>query len=227
VSTPPRPTTVDQVVDAIRDGIKFGRFAPGQRLVEADLTEELGVSRGPLREALGRLATQGLLIIEPYRGAVVRRWTRDDIIELFAVREVLEGEAARSAAARINDGDHRSAFERVVEEIGGLRQLDGLDGFLQENTLLHESIVSLSGNRMLAGLIDQLSTNAYRVQFRNIVVGGAAAQSMVDHDAVIRALLDGNPPAAEQAMRRHVRGSLQLTLQLFDDAPQAKRIGNR
>ena len=87
------------MIEAITDGVKDGRYAPGQRLVEADLTAELGVSRGPLREALGRLAAEGVLELEPYRGAVVRRLTREDVEDLFSVREVLEGEAARLAAS--------------------------------------------------------------------------------------------------------------------------------
>src|ERR1700750_1796687 len=93
---------VTQIVESIREGIRQGHYSPGHRLIESDLTREFGVSRGPVREALGRLQVEGLVEIAPHRGASVRRMTRHDVDELVVVRQMLQGGAARLAALNIN-----------------------------------------------------------------------------------------------------------------------------
>jgi DNA-binding GntR family transcriptional regulator len=207
-------TVVDQITDHIRDGIKHGRFAPGQRLVEADLTRELSVSRGPLREGLSRLASEGHLVIEPFRGAVVRRWTRQDIVDLFGVREVLEGQAAHLAATS-GAAVGRKALLSAVKKVR--RDVDP-QGYMVHNTSFHEDIARLSGNALLQRLLDQLSTNAYRLQFRQVVIHADRRRPLADHLAIAEAIALGDGKAAERAMRRHVRESLEQTLSLFDAA---------
>jgi DNA-binding GntR family transcriptional regulator len=205
-------SVVEQITDHIREGIKHGRFAPGQRLVESDLTRELGVSRGPLREGLNRLASEGHLVIEPFRGAVVRRWTRTDIIDLFGVREVLEGQAARAAALN-TDAAARKALLASVKKVR--RDVDP-QGYLTHNVAFHETISTLSDNALLQRLLEQLSTNAYRLQFRQIVVNADRREALAAHAAIAAAIAAGDGNAAEREMRKHVQNSQQLTLQLFD-----------
>jgi DNA-binding GntR family transcriptional regulator len=112
-----RGETVDFVVDEIREGILSGRYAPGQRLIGRDLTEYVGFSRGPVREALRRLSAEGLIEIVPNRGAVVRHLTRKQVEDLFVVRKNLEGLAARLAAERIHEGKNRALFSEVWEKV--------------------------------------------------------------------------------------------------------------
>src|ERR1700730_1218503 len=102
-TTAPKPTgrtVVERAMDIVRAGIMRARYAPGQRLVEADLMRELGISRGAVRDVLSRLAAEGLVTIEPYRGAIVARLTREGLRSSVDVRELLEGLAARQAAER-------------------------------------------------------------------------------------------------------------------------------
>src|SRR5690606_3964267 len=94
----PDRTAVDKVAHAIVEGIKAGIYAPGQRLIEADLTRDLGVSRGPVREATRRLGAEGILDVLPHRGAVVRKLSRRDVAAIYQIRELLEGLAARLSA---------------------------------------------------------------------------------------------------------------------------------
>lgn len=212
-ANPSRATAVQAVVDAIIEGVKEGRYAPGQRLVEADLTAELGVSRGPLREALGRLAAEGVLEIEPYRGALVRRLSRADVVDLFQIREVLEGEAARLAATLIDEGDHRARLEAGIGAVDRYRDRSDSIAYMDENSRFHELIVELSGNKLLARLIGQLHVHAFRLLFRRMVVEDTAVEnSIADHDAVASAILAGDPRAAERAMRQHVRRSGEMVL---------------
>lgn len=208
----PRRTAVDEVVLAIQTGIRTGRYVPGQRLVESDLTKELGVSRGPLREALSRLAAAGVLDIEPFRGAVVRRMTRDDVLELFQMRAVLEGEAARLAALRIDDGDNRKRLEAAAKSMRGFLQKDDLRAYMDVNTELHDLIVDVSGNRLLQSFVQQLHTHSYRLQFRNLLNAGVKANSIGDHEDILGAILAGQPKKAETAMRKHINRSLELSL---------------
>ncbi|HEX6313021.1 MAG TPA: GntR family transcriptional regulator [Acidimicrobiia bacterium] len=216
-SAPPdrsnRATAVESVMEAITEGVKDGRYAPGQRLVEADLTAQLGVSRGPLREALGRLAAEGLLELEPYRGAVVRKLTREEVVDLFRVRELLEGEAARLAALRIDEGDHRRRLEAGIDAVDAFRRQGDRLGYMDENARFHELIVELSGNRLLARMIGQLHVHAFRLLIQRMVVDGSAVEDSIrDHDEVATAIRAGDARGAERAMRAHVRRSGEMVL---------------
>src|SRR5919204_2708887 len=96
-------TAVDRAADGIRERLLAGDYAPGQRLIEVELVEELQVGRNTVREALARLASDGVVKIEPHRGASVPRLSVKELEELYAVREVLEGLAARLAALNIRE----------------------------------------------------------------------------------------------------------------------------
>jgi DNA-binding GntR family transcriptional regulator len=206
-------TAVDSVVEAITEGVKDGRYAPGQRLVEADLTRELGVSRGPLREALGRLAAEGIVVNEPYRGAVVRKLTRADIVDLFQIREVLEGEAARLAALSIAEGDHRRRVAASLKTLERFKRRPDTYAYMDENTRFHDLVVELSGNKLLARLIGQLQVHAFRLLLRRLVAeSDAVGDSIREHESVARAILAGDGRAAEREMRKHVRRSGRMVL---------------
>src|SRR5262245_21333210 len=96
----PRSIAVADVVAWIRERVRAGRFVPGQRLVEADIIRELSCSRSRVREALQRLATEGVVTIEEFKGASVKHLTRDEVVQLYRARMVLEGLAAGDCAAR-------------------------------------------------------------------------------------------------------------------------------
>ena len=106
---------VDVVFRTIRDGIISGRFAPGQRLVIRDLAEQIPYSRSTFREAFRRLAAERLVSLVPNRGVAVQRLTPPEMADLFEIRALLEGQAARRAAERIGDGGHRRRFTAMWE----------------------------------------------------------------------------------------------------------------
>ncbi|QJX02130.1 GntR family transcriptional regulator [Alcanivorax sp. IO_7] len=108
----PPLSSPDAVIEAICKGIGSGRYVPGQRLVEADLTRELGVSRGPVREALKRLAAERIITLTRHKGAYIRSLGREEVRDLLQNIEVLLGLAARLAAQRIDQADHRGASRR-------------------------------------------------------------------------------------------------------------------
>ncbi len=204
-------------MDGIRRRIRDGVYSPGQRLIEADLTRVLGVSRGPLREAMSRLAAEGLLKLEPNR-MTVRALTRDEVRGISAIRELLEGLAARVAAERVAAGTRPEKFKRVWDEMSQIAVRSNTSAYVEANQRFHEGIVQLSGNPALEKLIDQLSTPLYRFQFRSRLTAERLKRGHDDHVEVARAILAGDPGSAERFMRKHLRNSAKLILSLPDDA---------
>ena len=115
------PSSPDQITTRLIEGIQAGRYVPGQRLIEADLTAEYGVSRGTVREALSRLAAEGLIHLVPHRGAYIRSLTRTDVNDILLVVERLASLAARLAAEAIGQGRNRADFTRAYEGVVAFR----------------------------------------------------------------------------------------------------------
>lgn len=211
-------SAVERIIDEIRRGTKEGRYAPGQRLIEADLTRSLNVSRGPLREAMARLAGDGLVKIEPNRGVTIRALTREEVRSISTIREALEGLAARLAAARIDAPGNRAEFKRVWAEMASERARSHASEYVEINERFHTTIVRISGNPPLAQLLDQLRTPFYRFQFRSRLQPEALGRGHADHAEIAAAILAGDAERAERAMRRHLRNSAKLIDSLPDDA---------
>src|SRR5438445_9257378 len=111
-------TLWQRVYDHLREEILTGRLKPGAELGEVPLSEQLGVSRGPLREAIGRLAAEGLVTVRPRRGAVVRSLSKEEFLELYQVREGLEAMAVRLAVPRLRE-EGVAGLPRLAEELEG------------------------------------------------------------------------------------------------------------
>lgn len=217
-SSPPplRPGTLaEALIERIREAIMDGRFVPGQRLIEADLMAELDASRGPVREALRRLGTEGIVDLVPNRGAVVRKLNRKDFSDLFRMREALEGLAARMAAERVAAENLGSDFRRAAS---ALTESDGHQPgvFTRENHALHQLIVDYSNNPQLAETLKQMRIPLARLHIRSAVDQGYREQSRREHDAVIAAIATGDAEAAEANMRRHLREAAARVLAMAE-----------
>lgn len=193
----------DDVLTAIRDAIIQGEFAPNQRLVEADLSEQFGASRSGVRSALFELANEGLVERVQNRGARVRAVTLDEAIEISEVRMVVEGLCAAKAAEHITD-----------EEIAELRALGTAmrtavaDGhvlrYSELNQTLHLRIREISGQSAAGGVLERLRAQNVRHQFRLALVPGRPDVSLAEHLAIIDEICARAPDAAERAARRHL-----------------------
>ncbi len=109
------------IVREILRGLYRGRFVPGQKLIEADLTRDFGVSRGSVREALNRLAAEGVVTLTLHRGAYIRSLTRAEVVELLSVMEVIVGLAARTAAQRINLPGNRALLDEAYNHLASFK----------------------------------------------------------------------------------------------------------
>lgn len=212
-------SVVDMAVDRIRQKIMRGQFVPGQRLIEPDLAEQINVSRTALREAFRRLAAEGLLELALYKGATVRMLKKDDVAEVFMIRELLEGLVARLATVAINKNpklkkallENRDAMRKAV------KALDAGDAYTMANTQFHQLLLDAIESPQLERMVSQLQMPLYRMIYARLLAEPARLKSLSDHERIIEAILDNDPQRAEREMQAHVHNSGELLLSLSDD----------
>ena len=211
-NTARRVSAVEHVVAELFEGLMAYRYAPGQRLVEADLTRQFNVSRGTVREAFRRLAADGLIEIVPNRGAVVRRLSLRDLAELFEIRCELEGLAARLAARNISAAACRHAFEEAIEMIWDDAPRLRITTYLDENARFHEAVLKASGNRQLGNVSRQFQLPVIMSQVSALLTPQTLERSLGEHRAIARAILAGDADAAEHQMREHLHRAAELAI---------------
>jgi|SRR6185312_317015 len=199
----------DEAFEKIVQAIAAGDFKPGGRISEASLARQLGISRGPLREALGRL--EGRLVErKPRIGVKVIELSDKDLVELFAVREALEGMACRLAAMNASDEELARLKTLLSEHSKNKRILSG-KGYYQRTSDndFHFQIFRCARNERLRQLLNEglyFQLRLYR--FRAGSKPGRAHVAFGEHQKIIAALLARDPDAAEAAMRAHIRHAL-------------------
>jgi DNA-binding GntR family transcriptional regulator len=208
------PTSAVRVHAELRSGIMEGRLAPGERLRAEALAERLGTSRTPVREALLMLEREGLVVVEPHRGAVVRAFDAADLLDLYEVRELIEPHAAMRAATRIEP----EAMNRL-HELCDLAEEPGAttDDHIAYNEEFHALIVAAAQSpRLLAALHGVAGIpRAFRAAFW--ADPAQLAQSLFCHRELTRALELRRPELAEVVMRMHILGARDFLLRVVDD----------
>ncbi len=224
---PAHGATVAFVVERLREDILAGRLPPGSRLVECDLTARFAVSRGPVREALRRLAADGLIEHWPHRGAVVRRLTEREIRELFAIRIEMEALAARLAAGT-GALDRRARFVAAIQPIYADAPRNPCD-YLKENAAFHDAVMALADNLELRALAARLQLPLIMAQVGDVLTPPVLEASVQEHRAIARAILERNPEAAAAHMRAHLEraAALALARRASAEAPSAAGRGRR
>jgi DNA-binding GntR family transcriptional regulator len=187
----------------LRDAITSGAFQPNQHLVEKDLVELLGTSRGSVRVVLARLEQEGLVIREPNRGARVRLVSETDAVEIVEARSALESVVARHAAEHATPADV-ALLRAIMAELDELRASGDLLAYADKNRELHAAIVRMSGHRTAATLLERLKSQSVSFQYRSILQPGRADQSIREHEDLVNAIAAHDPAAAEAAMRAHL-----------------------
>jgi DNA-binding GntR family transcriptional regulator len=204
----------DVVFHRLRDAIIDGRLEPGQWLRQEALAQELGVSQMPVRDALKRLVGEGLAERIPYRGVRIVEFSPEDIMDMFAVRMVLESLAVRYAAPRISDEE----LERVRENLRQAAQYTQQQQMARRRELndeFHLTICRASGHRYLIRQVEALwswfpSVMLYEGMRRQEGLSAARlAREHEEHGAILMALEQHNAQQAEEATRQHVRNLLQ------------------
>ncbi len=201
----------DPAYEQIKQKILDGEYAPAQRLIEATLSQELGVSRHKVRAALDRLHSDGLVHIEPNRGATVMSLELPEVLDILMAREVLEAGVASLAAKQITT----EQITRLEECLNTMREAlhEGeYEQYSSTNRIFHQIIYEASGNQTMPQLINVLRQRLTRLQFRTILIPGRTEKSMGEHEAIFQALQVHDAAAADQAARAHMIG-LRTTIE--------------
>ncbi len=200
----PEPRS-EGLLDALREAILTGRYAPGTRLVQDDLAEAFGISRIPLREALRRLEGEGLVVISPNRGAIVRPLAPKDVVDLYELRLALESLALRRAAERYADlrasTKQRHALARQAIAARNLTALFRLDRDF------HSDVALASDNPHLVAALGAQWSQIMRVMHAYFEAGDYPADTWDDHEAIADAVALGQADLAVELMRAHLTGS--------------------
>lgn len=228
-------TLAQDVTETLRDWILHGQLQPGERLEEIPLAEKLGVSRTPVRAALGTLANEGLLDHQPKRGYLVRGFDMEAIAAAYDVRAVLEGLACRNAATR---GLSEEQAQRLLQALaegdrilsrGELRPEDHAP-YQQMNVTIHDTLLHASGNPW----VNRFAEQAQNIPFASdrIILWDdhpIILRSHGDHHRIIEAVMARDAVRAEQLMREHVyyaglilRRNYEKLIAGGEDAPGAK-----
>jgi DNA-binding GntR family transcriptional regulator len=197
-------TLWQRVYDHLREEILAGRLKPGAELAEVALSEQLGVSRGPLREAIGRLAAEGLVTVRPRRGAVVRSLSKEEFLELYQVREALETMAVRLAVPRLVADDF-ATLQGLIDTMANHAERGEIAEFFEANVAFHGHLFAASGNGKLLELYRQLLGQMGRYRLRSLTLRGNLQRSVAEHAAILRAAKRGDVERAAHLMSEHVR----------------------
>ncbi len=205
---PTERTTALALAAALRGQLSAGRWAPGAALRQADLAAEFGVSRIPVREALNQLQAEGLVVIEPNRGAFVPRHSPDDVDEIFDLRLALESDALRRAVP-----NHTPATIRRLEAIQ--RELDHATlpaDWLRHDRDFHEALYAPCGRRRTLDLIAGLRRAVERVYAARLSPDSRRGSWNDEHQGLIEALRNGDAERAVRLLQTHLEQTRRLAL---------------
>jgi DNA-binding GntR family transcriptional regulator len=195
----------------VRQRIRNGQLVPGQRLVEADIVRASGASRGKVREALRRLEAEGLVTIEPFRGASVRQLGRSEIEQIYRTRMALEGLAAHDFAVRGTPAA-KQRLRSIQDELDAHEHDDSHDRFAKLNDAWHRTIIEGSGNAYVAAFLGRLTVPIYRLLFSTFYTAQRIAAANDDHRVITAAIVEGRAEDAERAMRAHIAQGLEAII---------------
>ncbi len=213
-------TLWQRVYDHLRDEIIGDRLPPGTELSEVALSKELAVSRGPIREAIGRLAAEGLVTVRPRRGAEVRFITPEELIESYQVREALEVLAVRLAVPRIT-GAALADLDELADRMSGHAKEGAVADFFTANVAFHELLCELSGNKKLLQVYRRLAGEIGRFQARTLALRGSLDGSVAEHRAILAAIRLRDVEKAAELTAAHIRVPAQRLHETLSEPSQS------
>ena len=191
------------VYEELRNLILSGEIKPGTRMMEIELADSMGVSRTPIREAIRKLEKEGLVTIEPRKGAYVSTISMNDIVNILQIRGTLEGLAATLAATRIKEielmklKEASQAFDRAVEE-GNTKEM------ISNDTLFHHIIVEASGNDLLIKMVTDLQEIVLRFRYLYYKDFKRAEKMPPEHANILKTIETGSEETARSAAEFHI-----------------------
>ena len=203
--TVPRNTQLNAAYDHLRAAILDGSLTPGSRVTVRPLTEELGLSPTPIKAALAALERQGFLIAVPHRGYFVPEASTDDLLELYELREVLDGIAARRTAGAPDRVRIAAQLRRLLAKQRKAIEMNNLQSYGELDLAFHRLIWEGSGSRRLIPIAENLVAQVRLGNRLSAQAPGRLPVAVDEHEAILEAIQKGDSRAAEEHIRGHVR----------------------
>lgn len=193
----------DVVFNTLRKAILTGELKPGERLLEIQLANQLGVSRTPIREAIRKLELEGLVIMMPRRGAEVAQITEKDLRDVLEVRRALDALCAELACDRITE-EEKQKLKEACDEFEKATATGDATTIATADVALHDIIVEVTGNRRLIQLINNLSEQMYRYRFEYIKDENQHNNLVEEHRMIYESIVSGDKEGAAKAAKLHI-----------------------
>ena len=193
----------DVVFENLRKAILEGQLKPGQRLMEVQLAEQLGVSRTPVREAIRKLELEGLVVMLPRKGAYVANMSLKDIVDVLEVRASLEGLSASLAAERMHEDDIKK-LEKIVQDFKEHASSGDVEQLLKMDVEFHECIFKAANNKRLHQLINSLWEQVYRFRVTYISDYDSSLSIVEEHNKILDAIEKGDCELAKKYATDHI-----------------------
>jgi DNA-binding GntR family transcriptional regulator len=196
-------TLANEIARHLREQIISGALPAGERVNETRITRELSLSRSPVREALRILESEGLVTLEPHRGARVRTVSEEDLEEIFDVRLMIESHGVLRHLHRLAP-EALTPVRRAVEDARAALGAGDIDGWHRASLRFHDGLVMLASNRHLTRLHEELKTSLRRYQISVVAPPGEPERFQVEHEAILEALEEGRVERGAELVARHV-----------------------
>ncbi len=187
----------------IKEKILDGSYKPSQKLTEIELSEVIGASRNTIKKALLKLEQENLVEIEQNKGAFIKSFTLDEIINYLEIREVLEGLVARTAAKNISDAELEQ-MEEILQQMDSYLKQNRFDEYSNLNKEFHQIIYHASKNPQAVEIVNVIRTQLSRYHFRTILIPGRNQNSFQEHNKIFEALKSHDEKLAQEAVMNHV-----------------------
>lgn len=200
------------VFEALREAIVKGDLAPGERLMEVQLAEELGVSRTPVREAIRRLELEGYAVMVPRKGAYVASLSAKDVADVFEIRTALEGLAAELATERITE-EELEELERRLHFVARRVEEGDLSRLVEADTEFHDLLYRASRNQRLVQIIGNLREQIQRLRAASLATPGRMQEMLAEHKQIVEAVARRNGALARRLAEQHIENAEYRMLQ--------------
>ncbi len=204
----------DVVFNTLRQAILRGELKPGERLMEIQLANKLGVSRTPIREAIRKLELEGLVLMIPRKGAEVAEITEKSLRDVLEVRRALEELAVQLACEKITKEEIRE-LERVAKEFQQVVNSSDITEIAEVDVCFHDIIYTATDNQKLIQLLNNLREQMYRYRVEYLKRDGVFPQLIAEHEAIIRHIENNEKEKATEVMCRHIDNQVETVIDVI------------
>lgn len=205
------------IFNSIREAIILGELKPGERLMEVQLAEKMGVSRTPIREAIRKLELEGLVVMVPRKGAYVADLTKKDIIDVLEVRAVMDGLATQLAAERITEAEIKE-LNKITEQFSVCVEKNNLQGIIKKDIEFHDLIYKASRNEKLFQINNNIQEMIYRFRVIYLKNYNPFRDVSKEHTRIVEAITEHNSTEAQKWAVMHIKNQEYTIIKELKDS---------